>query len=251
MLRGDPAGMFAPSSWRAYGPSRRRMRCQAGSGGHRAGQSGGRRRGGSVEILIGEREPGADAAIPWRTIPLMREKERADQGRRTCRKTAATARGSGDGRAAAPSWRTGSPALLDAAPGACALPGARTSRPSALPLRLRFSTFHRHHDRSGTVICSCMRSPGECCAGDGMYRSRRALWQLLASGWAAADAALVQCCRADTPDCFSSLNMTLGFGRGLTAVCRRSAFRPSATWFSWDHPSNTNAPPGSSRAGRR
>lgn len=70
-----------------------------------------------------------------------------------------------------------------------------------------------------------------------LYRSRRALWQLVGERVAAADAGdLCRVIEDDLPDCFTSLNMTLGFGRGLTAVCRRRGIPTLGNVFSWDHP---------------
>ncbi len=70
-----------------------------------------------------------------------------------------------------------------------------------------------------------------------LYRTRRALWRLFGERVAAADAGdWRQAVENERPDCFVSLNLTLGFGRGLTAVCRRRGIPTLGNVFSWDHP---------------
>jgi hypothetical protein len=70
-----------------------------------------------------------------------------------------------------------------------------------------------------------------------LYRARRALWRLAGERAAIADAGdWRRVVEEDEPDCFVSLNLTLGFGRGIAAVCRRAGVPSLGNVFSWDHP---------------
>lgn len=78
---------------------------------------------------------------------------------------------------------------------------------------------------------------GRWLCGHGLRRARRGLWSIVGERLAAADAGRWrQVVEDEHPDCFASMNLNLGYGRGLVGVCGRMGIPTLGNVFSWDHP---------------
>lgn len=119
-------------------------------------------------------------------------------------------------------------------PGAChppfverySLPGVRFSYISVeTPEQLTYPRLRRWEYRVGRRLSL-----------QGLRRVRRTLWTLVGERIAAADVGpWRRVVEEERPDCFVSMNLNLGFGRGLTATCRRMGIPTLGNVFSWDH----------------
>jgi hypothetical protein len=107
------------------------------------------------------------------------------------------------------------------------LPGVRFSYISVETIdRFRHGHLFLYEVRLGEWLCR-----------HGLHRARRGLWRAFGERVAATDAGKWRDLIEDErPNCFVSLNLTLGFGRGPTAVCRRKGIPTLGNVFSWDHP---------------
>lgn len=107
------------------------------------------------------------------------------------------------------------------------LPGIRFSYLSVdTPEQVSHRRLVAYEARFGRRLCK-----------SGFPRARRALWRVIGERLAAVDAGpWRQAIEEERPDCFVSLNLTLAYGRALTAVCRRRGIPTLGNVFSWDHP---------------
>ncbi len=81
------------------------------------------------------------------------------------------------------------------------------------------------------------RRIGKMLVEHGMTRARRLLWRWIGVRLAAADAGpALRLLDENPPDVFVSTDVNMGFGRGLSAVCRLRGIPTLGNMFSWDHP---------------